>query len=160
MVEKRKIEEPSQDELNSSKKIKMLEEEVLKLKKRDEDAQVMTQNMNEKMMDRIAKAEKEKEESEKKIRMINHLNKYKFIEVGNKLWDETKKEIVSEGYKTRDISKIIQNAILSDENVEEKEFLIKCIQYKTWRLYYNCSDIKYIFKRLPKQKNLPVKPKV
>ena len=49
MVEKRKIEEPSQDELNSSKKIKMLEEEVVKLKKRDEAAQVMTQNMNEKM---------------------------------------------------------------------------------------------------------------
>ena len=58
MVEKRKIEELSQDELNSSKKIKILEEEIVKLKKRDEDAQVMTQNMNEKMMDRIAKAEK------------------------------------------------------------------------------------------------------
>ena len=150
MVEKRKIEESIPNEFNPSKKIKMLEEEVLKLKKRDEDAQVMTQNMNEKMMDRIAKAEKEKEESEKKIRMINHLNKYKFIEVGNKLWDESKKEIVTEGYETRDISKIIQNAILSDEKVEEKEFLIKCIEYKTWRLYYNCSDIKYIFKKLPK----------
>ena len=153
MVEKRKIEDLLQDELNSSKKIKMLEEEVLKLKKIDEDAQVMTQNMNEKMMDRIAKAEKGKEESEKKIRMINHLDKYKFIEVGDKLWDETKKEIVSEGYKTRDISKIIQNAILSDEKVEEKEFLIKCIEYKKWRLYYNGSDIKYIITKLPKVKS-------
>ena len=150
MVEKRKIEESIPNEFNPSKKIKMLEEEVVKLKKRDEAAQVMTQNMNEKMMDRIAKAEKGKEESEKKIRMINHLNKYKFIEVGDKLWDETIKEIVTEGYKTRDISKIIQNAILSDEKVEEKEFLIKCIEYKKWRLYYNSSDIKYIVKKLPK----------
>jgi len=122
MVEKRKIEELSQDELNSSKKIKILEEEIVKLKKRDEDAQIMTQNMNEKMMDRIAKAEKEKEESEKKIRMINHLNKYKFIEVGDKLWDETKKKLLLKVMKLEIFQKLFKMRFYQMKKSRKKNF--------------------------------------
>ena len=55
MSEKRKSEFIENEE--SSKKMKLLEDEIINLKQRDNDARVMSEKMNEKMMDRVSKAE-------------------------------------------------------------------------------------------------------
>jgi hypothetical protein len=55
MSEKRKFESIENEE--SSKKMKLLEDEIINLKQRDNNAQVMSEEMNEKMMDRVYKAE-------------------------------------------------------------------------------------------------------
>ena len=80
MVEKRKADESfsdelspdelSPDELSPSKKIKILEDKIVELKKRDTDAQVMTRNMIEKLIDSENKVKDPYDFSGKKIWML------------------------------------------------------------------------------------------
>ena len=115
----------------------------------------MTQDMIEKMMNRVAKAEKGKEESEKIIRMISYLSKNTFIEKNNIFYDESNKKIKkgSNYYNSKNISDIILKAIFSGEKVEEVNVEIQCIKYKQWILYYNNNSVIYYnSKLLPKYK--------
>ena len=69
------------DNEQSSKKLKLLEDEIVKLKQNDKDAQVMSEEINEKMMDRVSKAEdiclKAKESNTKYSNNLYILNRLK-----------------------------------------------------------------------------------
>ena len=144
MSEKRKFE--SIENEDSLKKMKLLEDEIINLKQRDKDAQVMSEEMNEKMMDRVSKAEELNLKSYGLNRKYNHnlfiLNrlkkkrKLKKYNVHGKFFQDDN----SIGYTTK--IKNIENDIISNKLVDIVKVPVVCFKYKDEIFMFNDSHFK------------------
>ena len=143
MSDKRKSELIENEQ--SSKKIKLLEDEIIKLKENDKDAQVMSEEINEKMMNRVSKAEdicqKTKESNMKysnNLYILNRLKKKrklkKYNVVGKYFQDEMSFGI--------NIFKNIETDIISGKLVDIVKVPVTCFKYKDDIFMFNDSNIK------------------
>ena len=112
----------------SSKKIKLLEDEIVKLKQNDKDAQVMSEEMNEKMMDRVSEAE----ELTQKVQILN--KKYsRNLYILNKLKKKRKfKKYIPFRKHFIDTAQFIniESDILSGKLVDIVTVPVVCFKYK------------------------------
>ena len=123
----------------------MLEEKIVKLEQRDKDAQVMSQNMNEKLMDRTAKAE-EKELKSNKLNLkykrnmfiLNTLKKKQKLAKYN---SSGKYFYTNYIYDTAKINSM-EKDILSRKLVEIVEVPVLCFKYDNEVYMYNNLNIK------------------
>ena len=123
MSEKRKSE--LIDNEQSSKKLK---DEIVKLKQNDKDAQVMSEEMNEKMMDRVSEAE----ELTQKVQILN--KKYsRNLYILNKLKKKRKfKKYIPFRKHFIDTAQFIniESDILSGKLVDIVTVPVVCFKYK------------------------------
>ena len=144
MSEKRKSEFIENEE--SSKKMKLLEDEIINLKQRDNDARVMSEKMNEKMMDRVSKAEElnlKSNELNKKynynlyiLKRLKKKRKFKKYYANGKFFQDDN----SIGYNAK--IKNIENDIISNKLVDIVKVPIVCFKYKDEIFMLNDSHIK------------------
>ena len=144
MSEKRKF--GSIENEDSSKKIKLLEDEIINLKQRDNNAQVMSEEINEKMMDRVYKAEELNSKSNELNRkynlnlfILNRLKKKRKLKKYNfrgKLFQDDN----SIGYTTK--IKNIENDIISNKLVDFVKVYVACFKYKDEIFMFNDSHFK------------------
>jgi len=129
----------------SSKKIKLLEDEIIKLKENDKDAQVMSEEINEKMMDRVSKAEdiclKAKESNTKysnNLYILNRLKKKRKL----KRYNVVGKYFQDEMSFGTNIFKNIETDIISGKLVDIVRVPVLCFKYKDDIFMFNDSNIK------------------
>lgn len=107
----------------------LLKKKIAELEKRDEDAQKMTKEMNEKFMKRIDEAESKAFNSDSKLSMLKHLTQNKYIVnqgFGGKTHHNLSQEIIDVIFK-------------NDNNCElpkEEMRRTPVIKYKNYVIYY------------------------
>jgi len=145
MSEKRKFETIENDDY--SKKIKMLEDEIRNLKERDDNARVMSEEMNETMMNRVSKAEELNKESielnlkyRRNIFILNRLynNKSKL-----KKYSAWKRGFTNDNQCIGYLEKIknIQTDITNNKLVDIVKVDVYCFKYKDEIFMLNDSGI-------------------
>ena len=160
MAEKRTIESSSEEPPSKVNKVadvistrdviaenESLKKKIAELEKRDEDAQKMSKEMNEKLMKRVDDAESKVFISDSKLSMIKHLTQNKYIVnqgFGGKTHHNLSQEIIGVIFKND------KNSELPREEMRRTPV----IKYKNYVIYYmNKNNVFYEKpKVLPEQK--------
>ena len=125
-----------------------LKKKIAELEKRDEDAQKMSKEMNEKLMKRVDDAESKVFISDSKLSMIKHLTQNKYIVnqgFGRKTHHNLSQEIIDVIFKN---DKNDKNSELPREEMRRTPV----IRYKNYVIYYiNKTDVFYDLSYLEKK---------
>jgi hypothetical protein len=142
MTEKRKAETSTEEPVSKVNKTanidsthhlidenELLKKKIAELEKRDEDAQKMTKEMNDRLMIRLDEAESKAFNSDSKLSMLKHLTRYKYL-VNQPFDGKTKHNLSQE---------IIDVIFKNDNNCElpkEEMRRTPVIKYRNYVIYY------------------------